>query len=85
MNYKFLDGYCPRQKRGVDSIITGALGGLGLIGDTIGQTSTNAYNAHLQQGENQKNREFQAQESENAVAALIPPCCKRLTCSDALL
>lgn len=64
MNYKFLDGYCPRQKRGVDSIITGALGGLGLIGDTIGQTSTNAYNAHLQQEENQKNREFQVQEAD---------------------
>lgn len=64
MKIKFLFDGLQRRKCGAVPIITGVLGGLGLIGDTIGQTSTNAYNAHLSQEENQKNREFQAAEAE---------------------
>ena len=64
MKIKFLFDDCHRRKCGASAIITGALGGLGLLSDIIGSTSTNAYNAHLSQEENQKNRDFQAAEAE---------------------
>lgn len=55
--------FIPLRKQGLDLFSTIADGAFGLA-DTISGVSTNAYNAHIQQEENQKNREFQALEAE---------------------